>query len=148
MTAMLGRLNVLGMSADVLQGLEDGSRDWRRSGQQGTLGLEAVLIGHILDLDELTLGGVVGVTSIGLVATETGLLGGDAVAGLIVVVVVTIGLDVSTALGDVGTSILVVVGGSIGAGQEGGGDEHLKEKNYIIKWTYVAEHLGLIEDGL
>jgi len=116
------------VGADVLQGLQDGNWDWGRSGQEGSLGLEAVLISYVLDLDELSLGRVVRVASVDLVSSKSGLLGGDSVAGLVGVVVVTIGPNISTTLGDVGTSILAVGGSGVGAGQESGGNEHLFTK--------------------
>lgn len=113
------------MGTDVLQAPKDGSWDWGRSGQESSLRLVAVLVGHVRDLDELTLGRVPREASVGVVSSDSGLLGGDAVAGLVLVVVVALGLDVGTDLGDVGTSFLVVGGGTVGAGQDGGGDEQL-----------------------
>lgn len=75
------------MSADVLQGLKNGSWDWWWGWQVGALRLETVLIGQVGDLDKFTFRGVKGESTCCVVTALSLLLSSNAVGGFVIVFV-------------------------------------------------------------
>lgn len=115
-------LVVLGMSADVLQGLENSSWDWWWGWQYGTLGLVTVLIGQVGNLDQFTFRRVPREATVGLVTTLSLFLGSDAVGGFVSEAVSTLWGDIKILLVD---HCVVILGSGVGASNECRGDKHL-----------------------
>lgn len=84
-------LNVAGVGADVFEGT---ANVLGHGGHVASGGHESVLIGHIGDLDVLTLGRRVEVSALDLLAAESVLLSLDAVLRLVGVGVAAVGVDV------------------------------------------------------
>lgn len=114
------------VGADVLEGLEDGRWDGRRRGQVGAGGVEAGRVGCVGQLDELAVGGVVGVGAAGVVAAHARFLAGNAVGGLVLVLVAAVLLQVALVLPRLGGGVVGVrTGLDTGNGQGGDGKDDL-----------------------
>jgi len=131
----------LGVPGVELQGPEDGFGDGGRSGEEGALGLVAVLVGDVADLHggavgggplELTLDGLRAVfgAAAGALGGTLG-LGGNAVVGLEGVLEAAVGVDLVALLDNLGLAreagLLVLLGlrlvAQLGAGASHDGEE-------------------------
>lgn len=110
---------LLGMGADVLQWLQDGRRDWRRCGQMGAGRVVAIAVGGVGQLDELAIGGVVGVRAAGIVTTHARFLASDAIGRLVLIGIAAILLQVALILASLGSG---VEGVGLDTGNSQGGD--------------------------
>lgn len=119
----IGQLLGRGVLLDKLDGAQDGLWDWWGSGQKVGLGVEAVLVGGVDNLDRNALGGDVAVGAASVVPSLSLLLELDAAGLLDVEGVGAVGVLVGQELGDG----VIVEGGGQGASQESG-DEELSVK--------------------
>uniref|UniRef100_A0A182UHK0 Uncharacterized protein n=1 Tax=Anopheles melas TaxID=34690 RepID=A0A182UHK0_9DIPT len=131
-------LLVLGrVGADLLERLEHVLGRRRRRRQMVTLRLESVLVGHVHHAVQHTIGAGVREGTVGVVRSETFLVGGDTVARLVAPVVVSIVLQHILVRHDLGVCVrvlLVRVGPIERSGGNGGHEQGSSE--------HEAEHFG------
>jgi len=127
---------LVGMGADVLQGLQDGCRNGRRGGQMGAGGVETVGIGGVGQLDQLAIGGVVGIGATGVVAPCARLLAGDAIGGLVLVGIASVLLQVALVLPGLGSRI-EGIGLDAGNGQGGNSKDELGYKGWLDGFPFL-----------
>lgn len=123
---MTGMLGGLGVRLQPGEGAGNGLWDWWRSGDPGSRGLVAVLIGNVLDVHMLALGGDPGKATmdVAMDISASGLI--DSVGGL-QVGVESVGADIFRAVQDLGVDIVVRAGhwGNGGGHSHNGEDHHL-----------------------